>query len=96
MSYSLEFKVSALKEWKRLDGGIREQFKKKLADRLESPRIESARLSGMPDCYKIKLKNAGYRLVYQVDDSRVIVTVVAVGKRENLFVYRVAEKRVKD
>lgn len=25
MSYSLEFKVSALKEWKKLDGGIREQ-----------------------------------------------------------------------
>jgi mRNA interferase RelE/StbE len=96
MSYSLEFKVSALKEWKKLDGGIREQFKKKLADRLEHPRVESARLSGMPDCYKIKLQNAGYRLVYQVDDSHIVVTVVAIGKRENLFVYRVAEKRVKD
>lgn len=50
----------------------------------------------MPDCYKIKLKNAGYRLVYQVDDNRIIVTVVAVGKRENFIVYRVAEKRVKE
>lgn len=96
MSYSLEFKESALKEWKKLDGGIRSQFKKKLAERLERPRVESARLSGMPDCYKIKLKNAGYRLVYQVDDNRIIVTVVAVGKRENFIVYRVAEKRVKE
>ncbi|BEH09612.1 MULTISPECIES: type II toxin-antitoxin system RelE family toxin [Geobacter] len=95
MSYSLEFKESALKEWKKLDGRIREQFKKKLTERLELPRVESARLSGMPDCYKIKLKNAGYRLVYQVDDNRIIVTVVAVGKRENLTVYRAAEKRVK-
>ena len=96
MSYSLEFKESALKEWKKLDGGTRGQFKKKLAERLERPRVESARLSGMPDCYKIKLKNAGYRLVYKVDDNRIIVTVVAVGKRENLIVYRVAEKRVKE
>jgi mRNA interferase RelE/StbE len=48
------------------------------------------------DCYKIKLKNAGYRLVYQVDDSRVVVIVVAVGKRENLTVYRVAGTRVKE
>lgn len=95
MSYSLEFKESALKEWKKLDGGIRGQFKKKLAERLERPRVESSRLSGMPDCYKIKLKNAGYRLVYQVDDNRIVVIVVAVGKRENLIVYRVAEKRVK-
>lgn len=96
MSYSLEFKESALKEWRKLDGGIREQFKKKLAERLERPRVESARLSGMPDCYKIKLKNAGFRLVYQVDDNRVVVIVVAVGKRENFIVYRVAEKRLKE
>lgn len=47
MSYSLEFKESALKEWHKLDGGIREQFKKKLAERLQRPRVESARLSGM-------------------------------------------------
>jgi mRNA interferase RelE/StbE len=96
MSYSLEFKESALKEWKKLDSEIREQFKKKLGERLERPRVESARLSGMPDCYKIKLKNAGYRLVYQVDDKRIVVIVVAVGKRENLAVYRVAGKRVKE
>jgi mRNA interferase RelE/StbE len=54
MSYSLEFKESALKEWKKLDGGIREQFKKKLAKRVERPSVESARHSGMPECYKIK------------------------------------------
>lgn len=94
MSYSLEFKESALKEWHKLDGGIREQFKKKLAERLQRPCVESARLSGMADCYKIKLKNAGYRLVYQVGDNRIVVIVVAVGKRENFAVYRAASKRL--
>jgi mRNA interferase RelE/StbE len=96
MSYSLEFKESALKEWRKLDHTIREQFKKKLAERLVRPRVPSARLSGMADCYKIKLKNAGYRLVYQVDDKRIVVIVVAVGKRENLAVYRSAGERLKD
>ena len=96
MSYSLEFKESALKEWKKLDGATREQFKKKLAERLERPRVASAKLSGMVDCYKIKLKNAGYRLVYLVDDTRIVVIVVAVGKRENLAVYRSAGERLKD
>jgi len=96
MNYNLEFKESALKEWRNLDGGIREQFKKKLAERLERPRVEAARLRGMDDCYKIKLKNAGYRLVYQVDDGRIVVVVVAVGKRENLAVYRAAGRRVKE
>ncbi|MDO3377988.1 type II toxin-antitoxin system RelE family toxin [Geoalkalibacter halelectricus] len=78
MSYSLEFKKSALKEWRKLDEPIRNQLKKKLAERLVRPQVESARLRGMPNCYKIKLKNAGYRLVYQVDDRRIVVVVVAV------------------
>jgi mRNA-degrading endonuclease RelE of RelBE toxin-antitoxin system len=42
------------------------ESKKKLAERLGRPHVEAASLRGMPDCYKIKLKNAGYRLVYQV------------------------------
>lgn len=94
MTYSLAFRETALKEWKKLDPPIREQFRKKLVERLERPRVESARLSGMLDCYKIKLKSAGYRLVYQVEDRTVTVVVVAVGRRERNFVYKIAVKRV--
>lgn len=94
MTYNLEFKESALKEWQKLDGTIREQFKKKLKERLEVPRVESGKLSGMPDCYKIKLKSIGYRLVYQVFDARLVVIVIAVGKREGNLVYRVAMDRL--
>jgi mRNA interferase RelE/StbE len=95
MSYSLEFRESAWKEWNKLDRPLREQFKAKLLERLDTPRVESARLSGLPDCYKIKLRAAGNRLVYQVFDERVVVVVVAVGKREDSAVYRKAGKRLK-
>ena len=91
MNYELEFKESALKEWHKLDNSIRELFKKRLAERLAVPRVESARL---PDCYKIKLRDAGYRLVYQVCDNLLLVVVIAVGKRENNLVYRNAKERV--
>ena len=94
MSYSLEFRESAWKEWNKLDRPLREQFKAKLLERLDNPRVESSRLSGMPDCYKIKLRAAGYRLVYQVIEARVVVVVIAVGKRENDLVYRLAKERV--
>jgi len=60
---------------------------------LKNPRREATRLSGMKDCYKIKLRQAGYRLVYQVRDTEVVV-VVAVGKREKNFVYKKAIKRI--
>jgi len=49
----------------------------------------------MPDCYKIKLRAAGYRLVYQVEDTTVTVIVVAIGKREDSAVYLAAAKRIK-
>ncbi|MBS0194320.1 MAG: type II toxin-antitoxin system RelE/ParE family toxin [Proteobacteria bacterium] len=93
MTYSLAFVESALKEWRKLAPPIREQFKNKLAERLEAPRVPSARLHNMADCYKIKLRTVGYRLVYQVDDKVVLVTVIAVGKREKQAVYKAAAQR---
>jgi len=93
-TYELAFKETALKEWRKLDGSIQEQFKKKLSERLLHPRVEAARLSGMADCYKIKLKASGYRLVYQVVDAQVLVVVIAVGKREGNAVYLKAGGRL--
>lgn len=93
MTYKLEFLPSALKEWNKLGHTLREQFKKKLVQRLNMPRVPGDALHGLPDCYKIKLKASGYRLVYQVIDERVVVAVVAVGKRERGAVYEQARKR---
>ena len=94
MSYELRFKESALKEWRQLNAPVREQFKKKLAERLEQPRVPSAALHGARDLYKIKLRAAGFRLVYQGDGGIVTVTVIAVGKRERNAVYAAALTRL--
>lgn len=93
MKFELGFLTEALKEWRKLDSGTREQFKKKLAERLAHPRVPAAQLSGHKDRYKIKLRSAGYRLVYEVRDRELIVIVVAVGKRERQAVYTAAAKR---
>ena len=93
MTYELGFVEAALKEWRKLDANTRNQFKKKLAERLVNPRVPSSKLSGSRDRYKIKLRGVGYRLVYEVKDSEILVVVVAVGKRERGSVYAKAEKR---
>ena len=93
-TFELEFLPSAQKEWKKLSPNIRDQFKKKLAERIDNPRVPAANLHNMPDCYKIKLRAAGYRLVYRVDDGRVVVIVVAVGRRDRNAVYKAALGRV--
>jgi mRNA interferase RelE/StbE len=93
MIYRLEFLPSALKEWEKLGAGIRQQLTKKLRERLEQPRIPGAALHAMPDHYKIKLRQAIYRLVYRVKNATIVVLVVAVGKRQRGQVYERAEKR---
>lgn len=93
MSYELAFLEEALKEWRGLDANTREQFKKKLAERLANPRVPSAKLTGHPDRYKIKLRSAGYRLVYEVRDKALVVLVVAVGRRDRNAVYKAADRR---
>lgn len=93
MTYNLRFREEAKKEWDDLGAPIREQFKKKLAERLKEPHIPSARLRGSQSRYKIKLRAVGYRLVYEVRDAELIVSVIAVGRRDRNAVYRDAAKR---
>jgi len=73
MPFELAFHPEALREWQQLTAGIREQFKNKLAERLIEPRIPASKLRGSSHRYKIKLRAAGFRLVYEVRDHVVIV-----------------------
>lgn len=93
MTYSLEFHEKALKEFRALDRAVQDRLKRKLAERLEHPRVDADRLSGERDRYKIKLKSPGIRLVYQVIDDVVTVFVLAVDKRERSTVYEKASGR---
>ena len=95
MTYLLEFNEQALREWHKLDNSIRSQFKKQLERRLIAPHVPSARLRGadMQNTYKIKLRDAGYRLVYEVHDRIVTVIVLSVGKRDKGEAYKAASKR---
>jgi len=95
MTYSVKFRQEALKEWKKLDSTIQRQFAKKLKKCCENPHIPSAKLREMPDCYKIKLRASGFRLVYEVIDNTLIIAVVAVGKRERSDVYNLASERIR-
>tara|TARA_Y100001001_G_scaffold160948_1_gene184494 strand:+ start:1019 stop:1309 length:291 start_codon:yes stop_codon:yes gene_type:complete len=92
--YGLAFKPSTLKEWKKLAPAIRDQFKKKLTKRLDDPHVPADALSGLSGCYKIKLRSVGYRMVYQVEDGEILVTVIAVGRRERGDIYSKASGRI--
>ena len=91
MAYELQFAETALREWRRLDATVSRLFKKQLEKRLENPHVPSAKLRGSENRYKIKLRAVGYRLVYEVYEDRVVVAVIAVGRRDE--VYDLASRR---
>ena len=92
--YSLQFVPAALKEWKSLDGSVKEIFRQALKKRLQHPKHPGSELKGpLVGCYKIKLRKQGYRLIYEVLDTQVVVLVLAVNKREDALAYLLATRR---
>lgn len=93
--YRLRFMPEALKEWEQLDGSVKAPLKKLLAKRLNNPHVAGGKLHGpLSGCYKIKLRQQGVRLVYSVEDDHLVVTVIAVDKREDGAVYDSSAARV--
>ena len=89
--YRLKFIPEALAEWQSLDGSVKEPLRKLLKKRLDNPHVPGGALHGdLKGCYKIKLRQAGVRLVYAVEDGCLVVTVIAVDKRENNAAYQSA------
>lgn len=94
--YRLDFDSRAKKEFDKLGETTRRRLQKKLVERLRDPRVEADRLNDMPDCYKIKLRSDGYRMIYRVEDDAVVVFVIAIGQRDSnkRDVYGVAADRL--
>ena len=93
MNYKLKFTKKADKEWGKLGSTVVTQFKKKLKERLENPKVPKDKLSGFENVYKIKLRSSGFRLAYEVKEEEIIVLVLSVGKRENNSVYKHLQDR---
>ena len=93
MNYKLKFLPTALKEWKKLDNTVQNQFKKKIKERLANPYVQSSQLFGLENHFKIKLKSSGYRLVYEVIETELYILVIAISKRSKNIVYKKAKNR---
>ncbi|WP_175891583.1 type II toxin-antitoxin system RelE family toxin [Burkholderia cepacia] len=85
MAYELRFVPEALEDWANLDGSVKSLFKTALKKRLKVPRVPGSALRPpLVDCYKIKLRGVGFRLVYLVRDGGTPpdIVVLAVGRRD--------------
>lgn len=86
MIYELNFTPSAKKEWDKLDNSIKHMFKKALAKRLINPIVPASKLRDLPiDCYKIKLRTVGYRLIYTIENNKLILLVLTINRRDVVY-----------
>ena len=86
MTYELKFIPSAKKEWDKLDNSVKQMFKKALAKRLINPIVPAAKLRDLPiDCYKIKLRTIGYRLIYTIENNELILLVLTINRRDVVY-----------
>ena len=84
--FELAIHAGAEKEWSKLDGSVKRRFKEKLAnERLIRPRVAKDALRELPDCYKIKITAPQYRLIYHVNDTKKLITILSVASRDDVY-----------
>lgn len=92
MSYSLRFAGAAKREFDRLPASVKKQITPVIVGLSEEPRPNSCKkLKGTDDCFRVR--KGDYRVVYQVQDNVLVVLVIRVGHRRE--VYRALDEVVK-
>lgn len=103
MSWKVEYIKEAQRDLKRLDPYNRKLILKAIAKTAERPlpppdgigkplgNHASSRLSGF---FKIKLKDLGYRVVYQLIREGSAMRIIVISVRDDDEVYKEAERRI--
>ena len=83
-SYRVEFTTAAAKELRKLDGGIRRRILAGIAKLQNDPRPPGCKkLVGESDAWRIRIGD--YRVLYDVEDDVLVVTVVRVVHRREVY-----------
>lgn len=87
MPYTLEFTPAALRQFKRLgqqDAQLLSRIMQAVVSLEVDPRPSGCKkLKGLKNSYRIRIGD--YRVLYDVDDGQVLVVVIGVGHRREVY-----------
>lgn len=85
MAYEVGFKPAALRQLRKLNDEVQAAIIEKAEALADDPRPEGCKkLKEEKNFYRIRvLKN--YRVVYEIQDKQLVVTVIKVGHRRNIY-----------
>lgn len=84
VEYRIQFAPSARKQFERLPRAIQRRITGRIDDLASNPRPHgSIKLEGEDDLYRIRVGR--YRVLYSIHDDELIVIVVRVGHRRDVY-----------
>jgi mRNA interferase RelE/StbE len=98
--YNFKFYEEAEKDLAKLNHSVKKIFVKKLAQIIENPEMgkdlgnkNTLMLSGLK---KVYFDNKRYRIVYEIKENEILIHIIAIGKRDDMKVYKQAHARYKE
>lgn len=83
-TYSIEFLNSAASEFEKLDAKTQKRIGSRIDALSTNPRPDGCtKLKGSTNTYRIRVGD--YRVLYDVEDKRIVVTVIKVGHRRDVY-----------
>jgi len=87
MTYKLLFLKEAVEEFKKLDKAIQRIIKEKLELLAQNPQALRNNIKPLKEEYKglYRLRVGNYRVIYKVDNDQLIILVIRIGHRGNIY-----------
>ena len=82
-NYQVVLTKTAQKQLKQLPSGVAQRIEDKLIELEENPRPSGCTKLTSRDAYRIRVGN--YRVIYEVSDGILIVTVIRIAHRRNSY-----------
>ena len=83
MAYTVLVERYALKQILKLDKKIIPEIKAAIASLAHNPRPNGFKKLKGEDAYRIRIGD--YRIIYEIDDDIILVTVISAGHRKNIY-----------
>ena len=84
MRHTIEFTVSALREFRSLEPKVQHRISAQIAELSESPFPAGVKkLQGEPNHWRIRVGD--YRIVYRMEKHRLVIVVVRIGHRREVY-----------
>lgn len=85
MSYLIGFKPSALRQLRKLNRENQSLLIAAIESLSENPRPDGCKkLKGQTNLYRIRVAHI-YRIVYEVKDKQLVITILKVGNRRDIY-----------